>query len=120
MIRKSEKRVFGKNHAQTKSQSGTPIKPEFISRLAAGHAHVPRQSRALVAAVDDEVVAFGLARYGLFDGGVEELVAFGRAQRLPQVGGVFLAEAHVERARTGDAHAVAGLAEIMGQRRDEA
>ena len=51
---------------------------------------------------------------------VEELVALGGAQRRAQVGGVFLAEAHIERAGAGQPHAVAALAEIMGQRRDEA
>src|SRR3974377_378603 len=33
------------------------------------------------------------------------------------MGGIFLAEAHVERASTGDAYPVAGFTEIMGQRR---
>ena len=71
-------------------------------------------------AVDDEVVALGLARDRLLDGALEALVALGGAQRRAQVGGVLLAEAHVERAGAGDADAVAALAEIVGQRRDEA
>jgi hypothetical protein len=66
-------------------------------------------------AVHDEVVALWLARDRVFDGGVQEVVALGSAQRLAQIGSVFLAEAHVKRARAGDAHAVAGLAEIMGE-----
>ena len=37
-----------------------------------------------------------------------------------RVGGVILAEAHVERAGAGEADAVAALAEIMRERRDEA
>jgi hypothetical protein len=43
--------------------------------LAAGHAHMPRQCRALVAAVDDKIVALGLARNRLVDGGEEEIPA---------------------------------------------
>src|SRR6185369_5896160 len=73
-----------------------------------------------VAAVDDEVVALGLARDRGADGVHENRVIAARAQRRAQVGGVFLAEAHVERAGAGHAHAVAALAEIMGERRDEA
>ena len=87
---------------------------------AAGHAHVARHGRAAVAAVDDEVVALGLARDRLGDRPVEQLVALGGAQRRAQVGGVLLAEAHIERAGAGQPHAVAAFAEIVGERRDEA
>ena len=79
-----------------------------------------RQRRALVAAVDDEVVALRLARDRVVDRGIEQVVALRGAQRRAQVGGVLLAEAHVERAGAGEAHAVAGFAEIVRQRRDEA
>ena len=64
---------------------------------------------ALMAAVDDEIVALGLARDRLVDRGIEQVVAFRGAQRRAQVGGVLLAEAHIERAGAGDAHAVARL-----------
>ncbi len=73
-----------------------------------------------MAAVDDEVVALGLARYRLFDGRMQKVVAFRSAQRLAQIGRIFLPEAHVKRARAGDAHAIAGLAEIMADRGDAA
>ena len=73
-----------------------------------------------VRAVDDEVVALRLARDRLVDRGLKQIVALGGAERRAQVGGVLLAEAHVERAGAGDAHAVAAFAEIVGQRRDEA
>ena len=89
-------------------------------RLPAGDAHVPREGRPLVAAVDDEIVALGLARNRFVDGGEEEVVALGGAQRLAQIGGILLAEAHIQRAGAGDAHAIAGFAEIVGERRDEA
>jgi hypothetical protein len=80
-----------------------------------------REDRGLLGApVDDEVMALGLAADGLVDGGGQQLVAFRRAQRRAQVGGVVLAEAHVERAGAGQAHAVAAFAEIVGHRRDEA
>ena len=48
----------------------------------------------LMAAVDDEIMPLGLARDGLVDRGMEQVVAFGGAQRRAQIGGVFLAEAH--------------------------
>ena len=51
---------------------------------------------------------------------ISEFVALRRAQRRAQIGGVLLAEAHIERAGAGDPHAIAALAEIVGQRRDEA
>src|SRR5262249_46903351 len=63
---------------------------------AAGHAHVAGERRALVAPIDDEIVALGLARDRLCDRGVEQIVAFGGAQRGAQIGGVFLTEAHIE------------------------
>ena len=43
-----------------------------------------------------------------------------RAQHRAQVGVVLLAEAHVELAGAGQPHPVAALAEIVGERRDEA
>ena len=73
-----------------------------------------------MATIDDEVVALGLAGDRLGDRLVEQFVALRGAQRRAQVGGIFLAEAHVERARAGDAHAIAGFAEIVGHRGDEA
>ena len=45
-----------------------------ILRLAAGHAHVACDGRALVTAVDDEVVALGLAGDGGEDGGFQFLI----------------------------------------------
>ena len=41
----------------------------------AGDAHMPADARAVVAAIDDEVVALGLARDRLGDRLVEKLVA---------------------------------------------
>src|SRR6516165_8789268 len=73
-----------------------------------------------MAPVDDEIVALGLARDRFRDRGIEQIVAFGRAQRGAQIGGVFLAEAHIEGSRTGYSHPIAGFAEIVSQRRDEA
>ena len=101
------------------SASTSPGVPGEIGSPA-GDAHVARQRGALVPAIDDEIVALGLAGDRLVDGGVEEIVAFGGAQRLAQIGRVVLAEAHIERAGAGDAHAIAGFAEIVGERGDEA
>ncbi len=88
--------------------------------LAAGDAHMARQRWAPMAAVDDEIVPLGLARDRVLDRCLQKLVAFGGAQRRAQVRGIFLAEAHVQRAGAGQAHPVTGFAEIVGQRRDQA
>ena len=87
--------------------------------LPAGQRHWPRHLRPLAPA-DDEIMAFGLAGDGLVDGGVEQGVVPAGPERRPEVGCVLLAETHIERAGAGDAHAIAGLAEIVGHRRDEA
>src|SRR5205823_10559270 len=87
---------------------------------AAGHVHVALDRGPLSPAVDHEVMALGLARDRLVDRGLEERIALRRAHGLAQIGGVVLAEAHVERARAGEPHAVAALAEVMGERRDHA
>src|SRR6202034_4756895 len=81
---------------------------------------MPRQRGPLMAAIDDEIVAFGLARDRFIDGREQQSVAFRSAQRLAQIGGVFWAETHIKRAGTGDAYAIAGFAEIVRQRRDKA
>src|SRR5689334_20606557 len=91
----------------------------MVLASAAGHAHMAGDGRALVATIDDKVVAFRLAADGLVDRGKEEIVGFGSAQRLAQIGRVFLAETHIERAGAGHPHAIAGLAEIVRERRNE-
>src|SRR5262245_2207721 len=95
-------------------------RPSFVVRLTPGHAHVAGGGRPLMAAVDDEILALGLARDRFRNRRIEQSVALGRAQRGAQIGGVFLAEAHVEGSRAGHPHSIAGFAEIVGQRRDEA
>src|SRR5690606_1677786 len=86
----------------------------------AGDAHVPRHRYPASAAVDDEVVALRLARDRLADRLVERGVGLAVSHDLPQVGGILLPEAHVERAGAGHANAIARLAEIVRERRDEA
>ena len=76
---------------------------------APGHAHVPRDGRALVVAVDDEVVPLRLAADGLVDRGMQDGVALGRAQRRPQVGRVVLPEKFAEYARITESAAFVGL-----------
>ena len=83
------------------------LNPGYREELPASHAHMARQRRPLVPPVDNEIVALGLARDRFFDGGVQKIVAFGCAQRLAQIGRVFLPETHIKRARAGDAHAIA-------------
>src|SRR3546814_18933117 len=81
---------------------------------------MPWDGGRVAPAVDDEVVALRLARDGGVDGGLERRVVLAGAQRRAEVGRVLLAEAHVERAGAGQPHPVAGLAEVMRERRDEA
>src|SRR5271170_7186014 len=87
---------------------------------AAGDAHMARHRNRALAAVDDEVVALGLARDRGADGVLQKLVAVRGAQRRAQIGAVLLPEAHIERAGAGKPYAVAALAEIMGEGGDEA
>src|SRR6266851_2661341 len=87
---------------------------------APGHAHVARQRRPLVTPVDDEIVPLGLARDGFLDRRMQQLVALGGAQRSAQIRGVLLPQAHVEGSRAGDPNPIAGFAEIVGERGDEA
>src|SRR5207249_3227000 len=102
---------------KTGTSSSSPMTAE--GRLAAGDAHMAAHGRRRMATIDDEIVPFGLACNRLGDGLVEEFVALRRAQGRAQVGGVLLAQAHVERAGAGQPYAVAALAKVMGQRRDE-
>lgn len=45
--------------------------------LSAGDAHMPGHARPVVAAVDDEIVAFRLHADGAVDGGVQQIVVGG-------------------------------------------
>src|SRR5260370_37433660 len=86
----------------------------------AGDAHMAAHARPVMAAIDDEVVALGFQADGAVDRCAQEFVVGRGPQRPAQIGGIFLAEAGVQRAGAGDPHPVAGLAEIMGHRRDKA
>src|SRR5438105_313982 len=97
-----------------------PLRGGKARDLPPRHAHVAGERRATVAAIDDEIVPLGLARDRLVDRGVERVVALGGPQRRAEIRGILLAETHVERARAGHAHPVAGFAEIVGERGDEA
>src|SRR5690348_2270333 len=87
-----------------------------VLALSPSHAHMAGDGGALVAAIDNEIVPLRLAADRLVDRGKEQVVGLRGAQRLTQIGRVFLAEAHIERAGAGHPHAIAGLAEIMGER----
>src|SRR5690606_37900435 len=100
-------------------RSTSPADPRRAS-LTAGDAHVALEGGALVAAVDHEVVALGLARDALQDRGAQQLVALRGAQGGAQIRLVLLAQAHVHPAGAGHAHPVARFAEVVGERRDEA
>src|SRR5208282_6517620 len=68
------------SEARAPSPQPSPLRGEGVS--PPGHAHVAGQRRALVAAVDDEIVTLGFSQNRLVDGGKQQIVAFGGAQRL--------------------------------------
>src|SRR5204862_4033778 len=74
----------------------------------------------IVPAIDDEVMALRFQPDGAVDGGAEQLIVAGGAQRLAQVRGILVAEAGMQRPGAGDPHAVTGLAEVVGHWGDEA
>lgn len=74
---------------------------EHLGASAAGHAHMACDRRLPGAPVDDEVMAFGLARDGLIDGAPKQGLIGARAQGRAQIRRVILAEAHIERPRAG-------------------
>lgn len=59
--------------------------------LSASDTHMPRDGGFAVAAVDDEVVALGLAADSFVDGGNQKIIALRGAKRRTEVGGVLLA-----------------------------
>src|SRR5690625_3129312 len=65
-------------------------------------------------------MTLGLARDRLADRLFERLIIFGCTHHLAQIRIIILAEAHIKLPRAGQAHAIAALAKIMGERRDEA
>src|SRR5476649_133511 len=95
---------------QTVARPGR-LRPETS---AAGDAHVAADARAVVPAVDDEVVALGLQADGAIDGRAEQVIVGGGAERFAQIGGIFVAETGVQRAGAGNPHPVAGFTEIVG------
>src|SRR5690606_507538 len=79
-----------------------------------------RNSWPACRAVDDEIMALGLASDCLVNRSREQHVALRRTQWGTQNGSIVLAEAHEERSGAGDAHAVAAFAEIVGEGRNKA
>src|SRR6266404_9619080 len=79
---------------------------------AAGDAHMAADARAVVPAIDNEVMALRFQADGAVDRRAEKAVVGGGPQRFAQVGGILVAEAGMQRAGTGDPHPIAGLAEI--------
>jgi hypothetical protein len=88
--------------------------------LPAGDAHVTSCRGVATDALDQEIMALGLPQNRRADRRFQEIVGFGATQRRAQIGRVVLTQAHIERSRAGDADAIAALAEIMRERRDEA
>src|SRR5690606_32298622 len=115
-------RISGRAEAYPENRGrwngGASVASGKWSRSAAGDAHVTRECRRPVAPVDDEVVPLGLPPNRLVDCGLQKGVIGGGSQRGPQVGGVFLAKAHVERTGAGKSDPVAGLTEVVGKRGD--
>ena len=72
-----------------------------------------------MAAVDDEIMAFRFSANRFIYGVGDQVIAFACTKRRTKVCDVFLAKAHVQRARTRKPHAITGFAEVMGHRRDK-
>ncbi len=68
-----------------------------------------------MAAIDDEIVALGLAVDRLADRRLEGFIAFRLTQGRAQIRRILLAEAHIQSTGAGHPNAVAALAKIMGQ-----
>src|ERR1700684_3844574 len=81
--------------------------------------HGPLDGRRGIAP-DDEIVAVRLAPDPGADRVQQSLAARAAPQRRAKIGGIGLAEAEIHAAGAGHAYAVAAVAEIAGQRRDEA
>ena len=79
---------------------------------------MPPNCRA-VSATDDEVVAAPLVPDRSRDRPQQQFIAFRSAHDRLEFNSVFLAEAGMKHPGGGHAHAVAVLAEVMGQRSDE-
>src|SRR5258705_10764643 len=80
---------------------------------AAGDAHVAADARAVVPAIDDEVVALGLQADGAVDRGGEEGIVGGSPQWLSQIGGILMAEAGIQPAGAGERHPVVGFTQAL-------
>src|SRR4029077_5788525 len=91
-----------------------------MARSPAGYAHVTGDGGAVVATIDDEVMAAGLAVDRFANRRLERLISFRLTQRRAQIRRILLAEAHIQRAGASHPDAVAAFAEIMGQRGDKA
>src|SRR5262249_323340 len=87
---------------------------------AAGDTHMARNCRTLMAPVDDEIMTLGLTGDGFADSCDQAFITFGLTQGCPQIGGVILTKAHEQSTGTGQSYAIAALAEVMRERRDEA
>src|ERR1700722_1564059 len=68
---------------------------------------------------NDEVMAFGLARYACADSRYERTIGHGSSERLAPNDRILLAETHIERTRASDAHPIAAFAEIVRKRSDK-
>src|SRR4051812_35098157 len=79
-----------------------------------------RYRRAVVAAVNHEIMALRLAGNGSIDCRVKRLIAFGCPQRRTEAPRTLLSQAQEYRAGTGHPHAIAGFTEVVVLRRDEA
>ena len=73
----------------------------------------------LAASFDDEVMTLWLGRDRRVDSGVKQMVGFACSERRSKIGGILLAEAHIESAGAGHPYPIARLTEIVGERRDE-
>src|SRR4029077_9568635 len=90
-----------------------------IAELAASHAHMAGQGRALMPSIDQEIMPLGFACNRLIDRSIQEVIACRSPQRIAEICGVVLAKAHVKCAGASNAYTVARFTEIVSKRGNE-
>src|SRR3546814_13630535 len=67
-----------------------------------------------------EIMALWLDRHGVIDGGIKQRVIIVTAHEIAQIDLVILTQAQIEPPRRRQPDTIAAVAEILGQRRDQA
>ena len=92
---------------KTVKMNGLAYTDGRLVALSTGRAHVAPQRRLLMATVNHEIMALGLAHDRRVDCLVQELVVFRGAQRTSQVSGIILTKTHVKSSSAREPNAIA-------------